>query len=131
MTTTFSRQILQTIEDFASGLQINQIVQAGNGSVSFLLDRVGLIGFFPAEDGSRTLISLKRTPGHPPQVEDLDSFLRLANREPYLRAPINAGLAMDGGLLLIASLNNDDFDRQTIQSCLDRLIGLHDGTGTN
>lgn len=131
MSTTFSKNISQTIDDFAAGLQIDQFVRADNGAVSFQVDRVGMISIYPAQDGNRTLVSLKRNPAHPPHADDLDDFLKLAQWEPYIRAPINAGMTSDGGLLLIASLNNDNFDRQQIESCLDRLTELHRQSGIN
>ncbi|MEI2384501.1 hypothetical protein [Breoghania sp. JC706] len=129
MTAPFTRSVLQAIEDFAAGLQIDHIVRSETGSVSFRLDRAGLMSFFPAQDGRRTLVSLKRTPRRPPRTEDLESFLGLAGWEPYLHAPINAGMTADGGFLLIASLSNDDVNRQSVEVCLDRLAALHDQAG--
>lgn len=131
MATGFSRITLQSIEDFAAAMQINQIVMADDGSVTFNFERAGVMSFFPAQDGRRTLISLKRRPDHPLHTEDLEQFLQLARWDPYLKSPINAGMTADGGLILIASLDNNNFDLQAVENWLDRLITLHGETKIN
>ncbi|MEO9529409.1 hypothetical protein [Roseibium sp.] len=122
----FSSRTLSTIEGFAANMQIDRVSAADDGSLTFQFERAGTLCFTPSQDGSRTLISLKRKPARPLLAEHLKDLLALSGWDSYLRLTINAGLSIDDSPVIVASLDEQTLDLQSIEHCLDRLISLHD-----
>jgi len=123
--TGFSNRTLQVIEGFARNMDIQRITPAGDGSVTFDIERAGRLCFAPSHDRTRLLISLKRMPAYL-QVDDLKRFFTLSQWDPYIGLSINAGMSADDGLVLVASLDEPSVDLSAVEQCVDRLISLHD-----
>jgi len=121
----FSNRAFNVIEGFAANMEIPHIAPANDGSVTFDFERAGTFSFTPSQDGSRALLSLKRARMNS-QVDDLTRFLALSRWDSHLGLPVSAGMSADGGLVLVASIDEPDLNVQTVEQCLDRLIALHD-----
>lgn len=122
--TEFSNRTLQVIESFARNMEIDQIFPAADGSVTFEFERAGRLCFTPFRDNTNVLVSL-RSHRTNLQFEDLRRFLELSGWEPYHSYSINAGMSADGGLVLVANIEESLFTLQIVEQCLDRLIALH------
>ena len=125
----FSKPALQVIEDFARSMEIHQISPASDGSVTFDIERAGLLCFTRAQNEYRILISLKR-PHANAQLDDLKRFMALSRWDSFLGVTINAGMSVDGGFVLVASVEEPRLNLQIVEECLDRLIALHDAGQT-
>lgn len=119
-----SDRAADVVLQFAGNMGLHQIQPARDGSVSFAIEDVGILSFTPAQDGNRALISLQRTQPFL-QNEDLKRFLALAHYDYFLGAPVSAGMARDGALVLAASLDDAALVLSTAEQCVDRLIDLH------
>lgn len=120
----FSTQSLNVLQGFSQNMGIPQVDPMTDGSVTYHFDRAGTLCFAPSEDGTRIVVTLKR-PAHGAQTEDLKRFLALSHWDSYLALTINAGMGADNGLVLAASIQERDFNLQTVEQCVDRLISLH------
>lgn len=125
MTSGFSDRALDVFAGFAANMDIDHLSPAADGSISYDIQHAGLLSFTPSGDGARALVSLKRVPEYP-QTEELRRFLGLSRWEPYLGLTVNAGMSADGGLVLVAAIDEAGLDLQTLEQCVDLLIALHD-----
>ncbi|MBG6146005.1 type III secretion system chaperone SycN [Labrenzia sp. EL_142] len=121
--TKFSSRTIQVIEAFARNMEIDQIYPAVDGSVTFEFEHAGRLCFTPFIDSSRVLVSLRSRRTNL-QFEDLHRFLQLSGWESYHGFSINAGMSADGGLVLVANIEESLFTLQIVEQCLDRLIAL-------
>ena len=122
----FSTPALHVLEDFSRSMGFHRISPADDGSVTFALDRAGLLCFTPAANGNRILVSLKRQHAQT-QADDLLDFFRLSRWDSFLGVSINAGMSADNGFVLVANLHQTQFSVQLVEACVDQLISLHDG----
>ena len=120
-----SPRALGVIRDFAASMGLHQVSPVSDGSVTFLLERVGTICFAPTQHGTHFLVSLKRTFADL-QFDDLKRFLTLPTRNLYLNISINAGMCVDGSLVLLADFEERDVNLQALEQCVDLLDGLYE-----
>ena len=121
----FSGRALKTIEDFTANIEMQGISPASDGSFTFAFEHAGIMSLTPSTDGKRAILSLKQMPQRQQLAEDLKAFFKLAQFDPITQKPITTGMASDGGLILAASIDENDFNLPTVETCLDRLIELH------
>lgn len=121
----FSDRNLEVIQAFCCGMQMPMASLSADGSITFDIETLGTLSLTPSRDGKRALISLKRRLQFP-QIEDLKRFMTLPQWNPYLALPISAGMSADGGLLLVAAMDEPSVTLQTLEQCVAELIKLHD-----
>ena len=95
-----------------------------DGSYSFSFESAGLLSFTATSNGAKVVMSLRSHEKVYADVNELRSFLNLAEWHPSSSIPISAGLVNES-YVLAATIPDSTFDLQLIETCLDHLINLH------
>jgi hypothetical protein len=119
-----SSRAVQVIEAFAAGLGLPP-QSAPDGSYNFVFARSGTLSLAPSDDGRRVIVCLVRVP-YRADVALEKRFLDLAGLDPTSSTFVRVGRASDGSMALAVDLDDSQFDPQSLDGALRRLIDLHD-----
>jgi len=126
-----SQQFTQTIEDFANSMQMkNRLEPAADGSFTFEFEQSGTLSLLPSQDDRHIFVAL----GRPPCSSDgtyLEKFLKSAGVDEDENQPLHAGISPNGQFYYVTVLPVQQFDLPGLESCLNRLIWVHDELNSN
>lgn len=119
----FSIAAERVIEAFAVSMGVAAHA-AQDRSYGFEFDRSGTLSILPSDDSKRIIICLTRMPDRPNAALPA-RLLESAGFDRSLNVMVHAGLAPDGAFVLVAGIDESDFDLQMLHRTLSRLIELH------